>query len=80
MSEPKRVYIVRSNQTVNDFTFVHDETLDHTSHNLPRQHDYYALGWRRLNIIQSMPMKDTWPIIYGNVAASCSSGILGERR
>jgi len=41
------------------------------------QKDYYPIGWRRLNAVQTLPLTENWPITVGNAIASFSSGFLG---
>jgi hypothetical protein len=75
MSDSKRVQIIRSHQNIHEFTYQKDKNLSEQF--LLNQKDYYTLGWRRLNLVQSLPLKDNWPITIGNAIATFSSGFLG---
>ena len=79
-AEPKRIQVVRSHQDISEFAYNRDRTREPYSQKqlLLLQQDYSTLGWKRLNKLQSLPLKDNWPITLGNAAASFSSGFLGE--
>ncbi|CAF2078785.1 unnamed protein product [Rotaria magnacalcarata] len=79
MTQPKRVQVIRPNQHINEFIYERDGTAQDISYEqtLLNQHEYYAVGWRRLNIIQTLPLNENWPITVGNGAAAVSSGFLG---
>ncbi|UJR27837.1 hypothetical protein I4U23_009103 [Adineta vaga] len=86
MNEPKRIQIVRPHQTVDEFAYQnqHDNTRNNRSQQLLfneqfylNQQDYYKIGWKRLNAVQSLSFQENWPIVAGNAVASFSSGFLG---
>ncbi|CAF3878324.1 unnamed protein product, partial [Adineta steineri] len=79
MSEPKRIQVIRPHQNINEFIYQTDTNPQSPSYNqiLLNQQDYHQLGWKRLNRVQSLPLKDNWPIVAGNAIATFSSGFLG---
>jgi hypothetical protein len=79
MSEPKRIQVIRSHQNINEYIYQKDQNSQKDSYEelLLDRKDYYAIGWRRLNTVQKLPLRENWPIIMGNAIASFSSGILG---
>jgi hypothetical protein len=79
MTEPKRVQIIRSNQNINEYSYQNNKNPQDFSYDqlLLNQKDYYTVGWKRLNTIQSSPLRENWPITIGNAIASFSSGFLG---
>lgn len=81
MSEPRRIQVVRTNQDLQDFAYVRSPTTGNVIPIDPnRQIDYYTVGMKRLSAIQSMPLKDNWPITIGNAAMTFMSGLIGEKK
>jgi hypothetical protein len=80
MTEPKRIQVVRPYQDLNEYAYQRNQKSQGNVYEqaLLEQKDYYAIGWRRLNAIQALPLKENWPITIGNAAGSFSSGFLGE--
>jgi hypothetical protein len=80
MTEPKRIQVVRPNQNLNEYAYQTNPKFQGNVYEqaLLEQKDYYTIGWRRLNAVQTLPLKENWPITIGNAAASFSSGFLGE--
>ena len=79
MTEPKKIHVVRPHQTITEYAYERSSnTLDDTHDQvLIDQKDYQKLGWRRINAVQSLPLKDSWPITIGNGVATFSSGLVG---
>ncbi|CAF3133329.1 unnamed protein product [Rotaria socialis] len=79
MTQPNRVQVIRQNQSINEFIYERDSTAQDISYEqiLLNQHEYNSVGWRRLEIIQTLPLKENWPITMGNGVAAISSGFLG---
>ena len=82
MSEPKKVQIVRSHQNLHEYIYQRNVNSKEDSYEqiLLDQKDYTMVGWRRLHIIQSLPLKENWPITIGNAIASFSSGFVGQSK
>jgi hypothetical protein len=81
MSEPpKKIQVIRSHQNFDEYIYQRNANSQENSYEqiLLDRKDYQTLGWRRLHMIQSLPLKENWPIIIGNVIAACSSGFLGQ--
>lgn len=80
MSEPTRVKIIRPHQNIDEFLYERDANSQERSYEqkLLDRKEYYDLGWRRLRIIQKLPLHENWPITMGNAAAAVSSGLLGQ--
>lgn len=80
MSEPKRIQIIRPHQNINDFAYQRDDKIQDRSYEeiLLDHKEYHTLGWRRLEIVQRLPLNENWPIVIGNGIASVSSGLLGN--
>ncbi|CAF3303650.1 unnamed protein product [Rotaria socialis] len=78
MTQPNRVQVIRRNQSINEFIYERDSTAQDISYEqiLLNQHEYNSVGWRRLEIIQTLPLKENWPITMGNGVAAISSGFL----
>ena len=78
--ESRRIQVIRSHQNINEFAYQRDPNSQANSNEkyLLNQKDYYTIGWRRLNTIQSIPLKENWPITIGNALASFSSGFIGK--
>lgn len=79
MTEPKKIHIVRPHQTIIDYAYEHRSNTpeDTPDQLLIDQKDYKTLGWRRINAVQSLPLKDSWPVTIGNAVATFSSGLVG---
>jgi len=79
MSEPKRIQIVRSHQNINEYIYHKDQNSQENSYEqlLLDRKDYYDIGWRRLNAVHKLPLREHWPITMGNAIASVSSGLIG---
>ena len=82
MSEPKRVQVIRSHQSLNEYIYEKKTPTTDTTHEPDQFHqpDYHAIGFSRLMQVQSLPLNESWPIIIGNGIGSASAGIVGERR
>lgn len=80
MSEPKRVQIVRSHQNAEEFAIRKSTTVPQFTGVAPvfTDTDYYQLGWQRLATVQSLPLRENWPIVCGNALGSFSSGVVGS--
>ncbi len=76
MSENKRIQIIRPHQNLKEFIYESDNKPSNDQF-IVKQKDYYIIGWKRLAAIQSLPLKENWPITMGNAVASFSSGLLG---
>jgi len=80
MSEPKRIQIVRSHQHINEYIYHQKDQNSQDNSNeqfVSDRKDYYPIGWRRVNTVQALPLRENWPITIGNAIASFSSGFLG---
>jgi hypothetical protein len=79
MSEPKKIQVIRSHQNLNEYIYQSNANFQENSYEqiLLDRKDYHALGWRRLHILQTLPLKENWPITIGNAIAAFSSGFLG---
>ena len=82
MSEPKRVQVIRSHQTLDEFMFEKKTPATDATHgpDVFHQPDYHAVGFKRLHQLQSLPFAESWPIIVGNGVGSVSTGFVGESR
>lgn len=78
-TEPKKVHIVRPHQKATEYAYERGpNTPEYTfDQMLVDRKDYRALGWRRVNAVQALPLEDSWPITIGNAVATFSSGFIG---
>jgi hypothetical protein len=71
--EPKRVQIIRSHQRLDEFTIQKDPSVKQSINQ-----DYYVTGWKRLNAIQLVPLRESWPMIIGTALSASGSGLIGR--
>ncbi len=79
MNEPKKIQIIRSHEKIHEYMYQPNPNIQQNSYEqiLLDRKDYQIIGWRRLNTIQGLPIKENWPITGGNAVAAFSSGFLG---
>lgn len=79
MTEPKKVHIVRPHQTISEYAYERSSNTPEVTYDqlLKDRQDYHKLAWRRISTVQSLPLKESWPITIGNAVATFSSGLVG---